>query len=218
MRFYLMPDPVRLLHIEASPRGARSRSSAVARRLIDRLGGVALERLNVFDVALPVLDGVTIEGRYALIAGEAVGPHAAANWAAIRAHVDHLLSFDIWVISVPMWNFGIPYPLKQYIDLVTQPGMTFEVHASGVDGLAAGRSVVLIASGALDTRPGTPLADHDHQIAYLQRWLSFIGVGDVHVVSVCPTFGPAEAVEAEMALSHSAAEKVAAVLSGTWGV
>ena len=212
-----MSDRRRLLHIEASPRGERSRSSAVARRLIDRLDCIAVERLNLFDAALPVLDGATIEGRYALIAGEAVSPDIAANWAAIRARVDHLLSFDVWVISVPMWNFGIPYPLKQYIDLVTHPGMTFAVHGGGVEGLAAGRTVILIASGALDTRPGTPLADHDHQIAYLQRWLAFIGIDDVHVVTVCPTFGPAEAVEAEMARSYAAAETVAAALSAAGG-
>jgi FMN-dependent NADH-azoreductase len=208
----------RLLHIEASPRGDRSRSSAVARHLIARLDGIDSERLNLFELDLPALGGATIEGRYALIGGEEVAPEIAADWAAIRAHVDHLLAFDVWLISVPMWNFGIPYRLKHYIDLVTHPGMTFTVEPTGdVAGLGAGRTVILIASGALDTRPGTPLAGVDHQIAYLKHWLAFIGIEDVHVVTICPTYGDAAAVEIVMDEAYRAAEAVAAGISSKRG-
>jgi len=209
-----MPEASRrLLHIEASPRGERSRSSAVARRLIEGLGGIEAERLDLFDADLPELGGDMIEGRYALIAGEPVAPGIAADWATIRAHVDHLLSFDTWLISTPMWNFGLPYRLKHYIDLVTHPGMTFAVEPTGVTGLAAGRTVILIGSGALDTRPGTALEDHDHQIAYLRRWLAFIGVEDVHVVTICPTYGAIEDVEAVMVEACASADAVAATLA-----
>ncbi|PXA85685.1 NAD(P)H dehydrogenase [Nostoc sp. 3335mG] len=210
-----MPEaPRRLLHIEASPRGERSRSSAVARRLIDRLGTVKVERLNLFDADLPAFDGAAIEGRYALIAGEPVAPGIAADWAAIRAHVDHLLSFDTWLISTPMWNFGLPYRLKHYIDLVTHPGMTFAIEPTGIIGLAAGRTAIVVGSGALDTRPGSAMADHDHQIAYLRRWLAFVGIEDVHVVTICPTYGTAEDVEAVTDEAYAAAEAVAAELAG----
>jgi FMN-dependent NADH-azoreductase len=214
MRTCPMPEaPRRLLHIEASPRGERSRSSAVARHLIDRLGVAEVERLNLFDADLPAFDGAAIEGRYALIGGEVVAPEIAADWATIRAHVDHLLSFDTWLISTPMWNFGLPYRLKHYIDLVTHPGMTFAVEPTGITGLAAGRTVIIIGSGALDTRPGSAMADHDHQIAYLRRWLAFIGVEDVHVITISPTYGDPDAVEAVMAESCAAAEVVAAALA-----
>jgi FMN-dependent NADH-azoreductase len=206
----------RLLHIEASPRGERSRSSAVARHLIGLLGAVEVERLDLFEADLPALDGAMIEGRYALIGGETVSPGIAADWERVRGHVDHLLSFDLWLISTPMWNFGIPYRLKHYIDLVTHPGMTFSVEPDGqVRGLAAGRTVLLVGSGALDTRPGTALADFDHQVAYLRRWLGFIGIEDLHVVTACPTYGAPDAVEAVMAEARAAAERVAAQLSPT---
>lgn len=208
-----MPEaPRRLLHIEASPRGPRSRSSAVARHLIERLGGIESERLDLFDAALPELGGGMIEGRYAMIAGDPVAPGIAADWAAIRAQADHLLAFDTWLISTPMWNFGLPYRLKHYIDGVTHPGMTFTVAPTGVTGLAAGRTAILIGSGALDTRPGSAMADHDHQIAYLRRWLAFIGVEDVHAITICPTYGPDAAVEAVMGEACAAAESVAATL------
>ena len=32
---------------------------------------------------------------------------------------------DRVLISTPMWNFGIPYKLKQWFDLIVQPGLTF---------------------------------------------------------------------------------------------
>ena len=32
---------------------------------------------------------------------------------------------DRVLISTPMWNFGIPYKLKQCFDLIIQPGLTF---------------------------------------------------------------------------------------------
>jgi FMN-dependent NADH-azoreductase len=203
----------RLLHIEASPRGERSRSSAIAGHLVGLLDAWEVERLDLFEADLPALDGAIIEGRYALIGGETVAQAIAADWARVRAHVDHLLSFDLWLISTPMWNFGIPYRLKQYIDLVTHPGMTFSVDPDGsVRGLAAGRTALIVGSGALDTRPGTPLADFDHQIAYLRRWLGFVGIEDVHAVTVCPTYGAPDAVEAVMAEARAAAARVAALL------
>ena len=32
---------------------------------------------------------------------------------------------DRYLFSVPMWNAGVPYILKQFIDVVSQPGMVF---------------------------------------------------------------------------------------------
>lgn len=202
----------RLLHIEASPRGSRSRSGAVARRLLDSLPAVAVERLTLFDADLPAFAGATIEGRYALIAGEMVDESVRDDWAAIRALADHFLSFDAWLFSVPMWNFGIPYRLKHYIDLLTQPGMTFSVAEGQGVGLAAGRTAILIGSGALDIRPDGPTADLDFQMRYLAAWLRFIGVSDIRMLNIRPTYGPAGAVDAVMAAAYAEADALAASL------
>jgi FMN-dependent NADH-azoreductase len=206
------PIVARLLHVEASPRGGRSRSAAVARRLISGLNGIQAERLALFDADLPRFQGATIEGRYALIAGERVDPVVEAEWAAIRALAEHFLSFDGWVFSVPMWNFGIPYRLKQYIDLVTQPGMTFSVANGQGVGHAAGRTAILICSGALDIRPDGPLGSLDFQIAYLDAWLRFIGVRDIRTVHIRPTYGPPDSVEAAMNEAYAKADALAASL------
>jgi FMN-dependent NADH-azoreductase len=202
----------RLLHVEASPRGGRSRSASVARRLISGLTGVQVERLGLFEADLPELDSPVIEGRYALIAGDPVGEAVRGDWDAIREKTAHFLSFDAWLFSVPMWNFGIPYRLKHYIDLITQPGMTFSVVDGEGRGHAAGRSALIVASGALDVRPDGPLAGFDFQRAYLESWLRFIGVSAIHTIHVRPTYGPEDVVEAAMATAYAEAEALAASL------
>jgi FMN-dependent NADH-azoreductase len=185
----------------------------IARHLIERLGEVEVERLALFEADLPRFDGAAIEARYARIHAEPMPPEATTDWERIERMVTHLLRFDTWLISVPMWNFGIPYALKHYIDLVTQPGLAFSVDETGaVVGLAAGRQVILVASGALDTRPGAPRAALDHQVAYLTDWLAFIGVTDVRVVRLQPTYGAPELVEQTMAQGYSDAEALAADL------
>ncbi|AUW59557.1 NAD(P)H dehydrogenase [Sphingobium sp. SCG-1] len=203
----------RLLHIEASPRGPRSRSSDVARRLIDGIAPATVETLNLFEADLPPFDGTVIEGRYALLAGDAVSPDVVAQWDAIRARIDHFLSFDAWLFSAPMWNFGVPYPLKHYIDLITHPGMTFTVQDGGVTGLAAGRTAIVIGSGALDIRPDGPMAALDHQMTYLNDWVGFIGVTDIHRVDIRPTYGSECEVSAAMDRAYAEADALAAALS-----
>ena len=44
-----------------------------------------------------------------------------------------------------MWNFGIPYILKHYIDLIVQPGLTFSFSPSeGYKGLVTGKPVTVV--------------------------------------------------------------------------
>ena len=44
----------------------------------------------------------------------------------IHTLADELNSNNILVISTPMWNLTVPYVLKQYIDMVIQPGKFLE--------------------------------------------------------------------------------------------
>ena len=202
----------RLLHIVASPRAERSRSGAVAERLIAALPKMEVETLDLFRTDLPPFDGAVIDARYALINGEPVPAGALSDWRAVEQRIAHFLSFDHWLISTPMWNFGVPYRLKHYIDVLTQPGLAFSVTPDGmVEGKAKGTAIIL-AAGALDTRPGGPLAALDHQVAYLQSWLGFIGVSDVRSIRIQPTYGAPEVVEMAMQAAFAEADALVATL------
>jgi len=201
----------RLLHIEASPRGERSRSGDVGQHLLARLQAydpaLTVERLDVWAAELPPFDGSLIEGRYRLLAGDAVAAGQAARWASVRRIAEHFLSFDAWLFTVPMWNFGVPYRLKHYVDLVTHPGMTFRNDALGnVEGLAAGRTAIVVAASAMDFGPRGGHAHLDHQLGYLETWLGFIGVTDIRPLRVAPTFGAPDAVEAAMTAGRAEAD------------
>ncbi len=202
----------RLLHIVASPRGDRSRSGAVAGRLLAGLPDSEVETLDLFAADLPPFDGAVIDARYALINGEGVPASAMADWRAVERYIAHFLTFDLWLISTPMWNFGVPYRLKHYVDLLTQPGLAFAVTADGqVQGKAKGTAIIF-AAGAMDTRPDGPLVALDFQAAWLESWLRFIGVSDLHTLRIQPTYGTPEAVEAAMQRAFAEADALAARL------
>lgn len=204
----------RLLYIEASPRKERSRSAMVADRFLARLKerypALSVERLDVFDIDLPAFDQDAVAGRYHLLAGNAVDPEQADAWRDLKKWTDQFLSFDSYLIATPMWNFGIPYRLKQYIDIMTQPGLTFRNDSDGnVEGLAQGRRAIIVAASAMPFGSLPEIDGLDFQLAYLKAWLGFIGVTDIGAVRVAGTFGPDDVVAAAMAQAFTDADRLA---------
>ena len=163
--------------------------------------------LNVFEADLPAFDRAAIEGRYGLLMGVPVPPDQHQAWSELRTIADHFLSFDTWLFTVPMWNFGLLYRLKHYIDLVTHPGLTFRNDDQGhVEGLAAGRTAVIIAASAMPFGTNPEIDGLDFQLSYLRAWLGFIGVTDVRSVRVAGTFGPDAMVEMVMEKARADAD------------
>ena len=118
-----------------------------------------------------------------------------------------------YLIAAPMWNFGIPYPLKHYIDIVTQPGMTFRNdHDGNVEGLAKGRRAFIVAASAMPFGSVAELDGLDFQLSYLKAWLGFIGVTDVKAVRVAGTFGSEDAVAEAMSRAYADAALLADTL------
>ena len=204
----------RLLYIGASPRKERSRSAMVADRFLARLKerypALSVERLDVFDIDLPAFDQDAVAGRYHLLAGNAVDPEQADAWRDLKKWTDQFVSFDSYLIATPMWNFGIPYRLKQYIDIMTQPGLTFRNDSDGnVEGLAQGRRAIIVAASAMPFGSLPEIDGLDFQLAYLKAWLGFIGVTDIGAVRVAGTFGPDDVVAAAMAQAFTDADRLA---------
>jgi FMN-dependent NADH-azoreductase len=206
-----------LLHIEASPRGSRSRSGVIGahilRALQEKYPDLQTQTQNLFDADLPPFDQGTVSGRYGLLMGEPVPPEQSQAWNALRSITDHFLTFDTWLFTVPMWNFGLPYRLKHYIDLITHPGLTFRNDAQGnVEGLASGRTAIIVAASAMPFGSNPDIDGLDFQLSYLKAWLGFIGVADIHAVRVAGTFGPEAAVAQAMAKAQVDADDMVAQL------
>ena len=71
--------------------------------------------------------------------------------------------------------------LKAWIDSIVVAGKTFRYAENGVQGLVAGKRVIVASSrgGVYSTGP---MASVDHQEAYLRDVLHFIGITDVTFV------------------------------------
>ena len=92
-----------------------------------------------------------------------------------------------------MWNFGIPYKLKQWIDVITQPGLTFRFDpAQGYLPLLKDRPTIVILASGSDFVTGMNRGRIDMATPYLREVLRFIGISDVRFVPIGPTAGPAE--------------------------
>ena len=202
---------MRLLHIIGSPRGERSRSRNIATEFIKALQPSKVSELDVWASELPDLDGAMLESRYRLIRGLDVEAGFEDRWARLRQIVDHLLSFDLWVFSTPMWNLGLPYRLKQFVDLVIQPTMAFTNDADGqVTPHGSDKTAVLIGASALDIRPGGPMASLDFNLNHLEQCLRiYFGVPCVHQIRIAPTFDSESQVKAVMDASRQEAVMLA---------
>ncbi|GAB1351651.1 NAD(P)H-dependent oxidoreductase [Erysipelotrichia bacterium] len=180
----------KVLHIVASPRGSSSRTLRIADALLKKIGkqfpGATIDTLDVFAEKLPEMNITRVKGKYMLMSGQELSGDAVAAWEEIKAHIARFLAADIIVISTPMWNFGIPYRLKHYIDVVWQPGFMFKYTENGPVGLAAGRKVFVVSTRGGDYSPGTPAKPYDQITPYLKTVLGWAGITDLTFISGQP--------------------------------
>lgn len=185
----------KLLHIQSSPRGDRSASIAVATRFVEAYqaanSGDSVETLDLWGTDLPEFNGETIDAKYAVLHGQSHTPEQAAAWNAVVKIADQFKSADKILLSLPMWNFGIPYKLKHYIDVLTQPGLTFSyTPEEGYKGLVTRKPLVVIYARGGAYAPGTGAEGYDQQSAYIKQIFGFIGFTDIREIFVEPTLSP----------------------------
>lgn len=188
-----------LLHVESSPAGDGSDSTRVGRVFVDSWRKShtkqPVAKLNLWDTPLPELDSAVLAARAAVETGEKPVGDGAAIWSRLQELARPLLSADRLLISAPMWNFGIPYRLKHYIDCVTQPTLTYRGSpAEGFEGLIPGRPAALILSRGGSYGAGTDREPFDFQRRYLLAWLGFLGFQPIETILVEPVATDPEAV------------------------
>ncbi len=185
----------KLLHIESSPRKTRSHSIAVAKEFINayktKYGSDTVETLDIWSMALPSFDGDMLDAKYAVIGGESPTPQQQSAWDSVQSLFDQFNSADAYLFSVPMWNFNIPYRLKHYIDLITQPGMAWSYSPEeSYKGLLQNKTALVIYSSGDGYGEGTGFESFDMQKPYINLWLSFIGISNIKTISVEATLFP----------------------------
>lgn len=180
----------RLLHIIATPRGLASNTGRVSGVLLEELDAryddLEVTTLDLFSADLPAVAGVNIKSKYALMTGQPLDEEARSSWGEIERAVDGFLDADLYLLTVPMWNFSIPYALKYYIDAIVQPGYLFRYDELGrPEGLVRGRKLACVTSRGADYSQG-PLASYDFLESYLRTIFGFVGIVDQTFFNVQP--------------------------------
>ena len=188
------------LYLTASPRGVESWSRRMGDELIARLGGEVMAR-DLGQTPPPLIDAGFSAAILAPVT-EAVPPALMAS----EALINELEATDGLVIATPMHNFGVPAPLKAWVDQIVRINRTFRSMPEGKIGLLRDRPAYLVvASGGWFTGPspiGTP-AQPDFLTPYVRTVLATIGITSLHVITLEGVTRGAEATAAAVAKARA---------------
>ncbi|MDF2118698.1 NAD(P)H-dependent oxidoreductase [Roseiarcaceae bacterium H3SJ34-1] len=173
---------MQLLHIDSSITGAQSVSRQLTAGVVARLKqtspGLSVTYRDLAAEPVPQQSPSILFAK----GGVAVDAEVVDEVAATETVLDEFLAADIVVVGAPMYNFGIPSQLKAWIDCLAVAGKTFSYSATGVQGLAGGKRVIIASSrGGFYSAP-SPMASLDHQESFLAGFFGFIGVTDISFV------------------------------------
>lgn len=204
----------KLLHLSCSPR-AESESNAGARVFLDGFRKARpdwdVDVVDIWRERMPEFSGPIVEAKYARIEGQAFNDAQRDGFAEAERMALRFSLADRVLISTPMWNFGIPYKLKQWFDIIVQPGLTFRFDPSqGYLPLLQDRPALVILASGSDFATGMNRGRTDMATPYLREILRFIGISNVRFVLIGPTTGPQQPIDAARERAHQRLAAMAA--------
>jgi len=183
----------RLLHVSASPRGQGSQSLRIARVFTDVYQRShpddEVEHWDLWDGSLPDF-AIGAKAKMTVFGGGEPRGAEGDAWSAARRTFDRFDSAERLLFSVPMWNASVPYVLKQFIDVVSQPGWIFGIDpATGYSHLLQGRDkrVAVVYTSAVWGPQLGPEFGTDFQSTFFNDWLRWTGLTDISEIRFHPT-------------------------------
>ena len=148
-----------ILHIDSSINGENSASRTVSQSIVEQLKSAQWGEEVVYrDLASDPISHLTLD--------------AFADTTVL----DEFLAADTIVIGAPMYNFTLPSQLKAWIDRIMIAGTTFHYTASGPEGLAGGKRVIIALARGGFYDANSPAASLEHLETYLRGVFNFIGI------------------------------------------
>lgn len=175
---------MKLLHVDSSITGENSASRKLTQQI------VTVWTAKHPDTEVEYLDLVAQAPNHFTMAAmaprtgqtEGLSAEQTAENAVSEQLVSQFLAADVIVIGAPFYNFSIPSQLKAWIDRLAQPGRTFRYTASGPEGLAKGKTVIVASSRGGVYSTTEAMQALEHQESYLKVVLGFFGITDVRFV------------------------------------
>ncbi len=182
----------KILYIVASPRGANSQSSKLADAyLAERKAqqpDIEIDVLDLWQANLPEFDGDKAAAKMTFFGVGEMDNAGQSAWDQIVEITQRFKDADEYVFSVPMWNSGVPYKLKHYIDIITQPGLLFGFDPeAGYSGLLKDKVARVFYTAGVYA-PGAPEKyGADFHSTYMSWWLGSVGISEVKDVRFQPS-------------------------------
>ena len=209
---------MKLLHVDASPKGANSGSRALSRFFVDRLRAQAPTlSVDYLDLAAEILPPIT--ELFASATYTRADERTAEMKEALMvsdALCARLLGADALLFAMPMHNWTMPAAFKAFVDTIVRGGLTYVVTDDGrYVGTLGGKKTLFLTTRGVDLRPGTPFAAMDALTPALRAAFGFIGVD-------APVFVDAQpmqfAHEVERAAAMRRARTELSALAEAWGM
>jgi FMN-dependent NADH-azoreductase len=198
-----------ILQINSSARTEASHSTRLGNAVVERLRAVhPAAAVTVRDLARtphPALDEDALQALFAV--PEQRTPEQAARVALDDALIAEVQAADVVVIGVPMYNFGVPVQLKNWIDAIARARVTFRYTDKGSEGLLKNKKVyvTLTRGGRYRDTPA------DTQVPYLKTVFAFLGMTDVQFVYAEGLAMGAQAEQEALASAHAQIEDAVTV-------
>jgi FMN-dependent NADH-azoreductase len=204
-----------VLHIQSSPRGDRSNSIALTNAFLSAskkvFPAINEDILNVWNEKLPEFDAASIGAKYKAIKHEPMTDVESHTWKRILELIGRFQRANRIVLGLPMWNFSIPYKLKQLIDLTAQRNYLFTYDGKEYGPLLNIPKALVVYTRGSTYRENSPRPpSFDHQAPYIDFWLRMIGVREVYSVVVDNAWNKDDAESAaSLAAARQSVERIA---------
>lgn len=180
-----------IINAHPDPYSSASATNRMVAHLLSKLPVGSAQTVNLAETDIQPLDKAVLEMFVATVfQGQQPNAEQTALLAQLMSVVNQVKSARRLVIAYPMYNFGIPACLKDWLDNLVVPGETFRYRADGTPrGLMSAHKVLLLqASGSVYT--DGPMAQMDFASSYLKTLLGgFLGFASVDTIYAEGTAG-----------------------------
>ncbi len=166
-----------ILRVDASARFQASYSRKLSDTVIAQFPNAKIIRRDLAAEAIPQITEDWVDANFTPASDRNLEQQAILRQS--DKLVEELEWADLLIISVPIYNFGVPASLKAWVDQVARAGRTFRYTAEGPEGLLKDKkAILLVASGGTEVDSAI-----DFATPYLRHVLGFLGITDVEVIS-----------------------------------
>jgi FMN-dependent NADH-azoreductase len=199
-----------VLLLTSSPRGEASYSTQIATELAQKITGAQLTVRELWRNPLPTLTPEFLHASFT--PADSRTPEQREALALSDKLITELQAADIVIVAAGMINFGMPSPLKSWIDLVTRAGLTFRYGEAGAEGLVTGKKTIFVlATGGIYSEG--PMTAMNHLEPPLRTNLGFLGLTDVETIVIEGVAMGPEMTEKALAAAHTKAEALATAVA-----